>query len=47
MKCKTTGATVSVQPSMSEKGYWLVTYFGFLRCQYIHTTTEMRKYYVF
>jgi len=45
MKCKTTGAAVTVQPSLAEKGYWLITYQT--KAQYIHTHEEIRAHYVF
>ena len=43
MKCKTTGAAVTVQPSQAEKGYWLITYQT--KEQYIHTLEEVKTWY--
>lgn len=54
MKCKITGWTVTVQPSLAEKGYWLVTYqppkdkrhlTAICGGQYIHSTSEIRANY--
>lgn len=45
MKCKCTGWDVTVQPSLAEKGYWLVTYFGLFGGQYIHTFEEVKTWY--
>ena len=43
MKCKTTGMVVTVQPSLAEKGYWLITCRN--KEQYIHTFEEVKTWY--
>jgi len=44
MKCKNTGIAVTVQPSLAEKGYWLVTYQP-KKTQYILTLEEVKTWY--
>lgn len=43
MKCKLTWEPVTVQPSLAEPGYWLVTYLH--GGQYIHNFEEVKTWY--